>query len=405
MSSTVSKVLRQKEKYLFCEDGSKSPIKRSKGKVPDIDRALASWVRNSQKQGVPLTDANIKEKARFFATTVGNTESHVKANSTTWLEKFKQKNGISANKLVRRASETNISDSGPLGWESRTASQSTTPSGISPSSPIGAPSPSLVSMGQMEDNVKTESPDSYLDFVSGGYRESNSQSTTSLSSAYTDRGLSSFSGGTESPTAHFTFSPDTTCNQASFLPSQHSCLPPTGSSNFQRPRSQTFPSLGIDPALFAEPHDQEPITPKYHQSVTAPSSALESPDHELAQPFDMDSTLSASPVLHHSSSCGSMAPPSVTTVPTSGNGTASAPSSQCNSPTQDDARRALDTLLSYLSIAPSGLVDEGEYMAVLKLTEKLRVSGPHISVGLHRIPEQESDVVLPKMERIMGEAL
>ncbi|CAN9196467.1 unnamed protein product [Alternaria alternata] len=69
--STVSKVLRQKEKYLYQDDGSRSPIKRSKGKFPDIERALSNWARNHQRQGLPLSDAIIREKARFFAQTVG----------------------------------------------------------------------------------------------------------------------------------------------------------------------------------------------------------------------------------------------------------------------------------------------------------------------------------------------
>ena len=68
-NSTVSKVLRQKEKYLSMDDGNRSPIKRSKGRVPDIEKALSNWARNYQRAGHPLTDAMIREKAHFFATT------------------------------------------------------------------------------------------------------------------------------------------------------------------------------------------------------------------------------------------------------------------------------------------------------------------------------------------------
>lgn len=59
--STVSKVLRQKEKYLCQEDGSRSPVKRAKGRSPDIERALAVWARNrvcietDQQHNVQLT--------------------------------------------------------------------------------------------------------------------------------------------------------------------------------------------------------------------------------------------------------------------------------------------------------------------------------------------------------------
>ena len=393
----MSKVLRQKEKYLYPEDRSLSPVKRAKGgKFPDIERALANWVRRSQKEGVPLTDAAIKEKARFFAHTVGNNESHLKTNSTSWLEKFKQKNGIGAGKLMRRASETNISDSGSLNPDSAGDSAVHTPNGISPISPGNLPSPLPLSASKSDEDLKHESLNGYFTQGNEGYRLSNSQSTTSLSSAFTDTAPSSFSAGPTSPTTPFAFSPDGT--SGSWMPSQHSRLPPPG-SNFQRPRSQTFPMLGIDPS-FISSQTAEPLTPKY-LPVTAPSSALDSPIHEMPPPFAMDSAIS-SPHLHHSSSNGSMAPPSSTTPIT---GLQSPPvSSAPGSPTQDDARKALDTLLNYFNQAPNGLVDQNEYMTVLKLTEKLRLhtsNGP-LPGGLHRIAEQEGEFAAPKMEQSMS---
>lgn len=394
--STVSKVLRQKEKYLYPEDRSLSPVKRAKGKFPDIERALANWVRRSQKEGVPLTDAAIKEKARFFATTVGNNDSHLKTNSTSWLEKFKQKNGIGAGKLMRRASETNISDSGSLNPDSAGDSAAQTPNGISPISPSGLPSPSPLSASKSDEDLKHESLNGYFAQRNGGYRHSNSQSTTSLNSAFTDTAPSSFSAGPTSPSTPFAFSPDG--SSGSWIPSQHSRLPPPG-NNFQRPRSQTFPMLGIDPS-FISSQSNEPLTPKY-LPVTAPSSALDSPIHEMPPPFGMDSAIS-SPPLHHSSSNGSMAPPSSSTPIT---GLQSPPGSSApNSPTQDDARRALDTLLNFFQQAPNGLVDQNEYMTVLKLTEKLRLqssNGP-LPGGLHRIAEQDGEQSAPKMEQSMS---
>ncbi|KAH8815829.1 Tc5 transposase DNA-binding domain-containing protein [Xylogone sp. PMI_703] len=386
--STVSKVLRQREKYLFPEDRSSSPVKRAKGKFPDIERALANWVRNSQKQGIPLTDAAIKEKARFFATTVGNNENPLKTNSASWLEKFKQKNGIGGGKLTRRASETNISESASRNLESIGASSSQTSNGISPTSPSGLPSPSPLSATKSDEDIKSDSINSYLEFA-----HSNSQSTTSLSSVFTDAAPSSFSAGPTSPTAPFSFSPDG--SSGSWLPSQQARLPPPG-SNFQRPRSQTFPTLGIDPSFISN-QTAEPMTPKYNMPVTAPSSALDSPIHEMAPPFALDSAISSPPLhpLHHSSSNGSMAPP-----PT---GLQSPPGSSApSSPTQDDARRALDTLLTFFNNqGANGLVDENEYMTVLKLTEKLRLqqnNGP-LPGGLHRIAEQDCEVQSLKIDQ------
>jgi len=87
-----------------------------------------------------------------------------------------------------------------------------------------------------------------------------------------------------------------------------------------------------------------------------------------------------------------MAPPSGVQSPP---GT-SAPSS----PTRDDARRALDTLLSFFQQAPNGLVDQNEYMTVLKLTEKLRLqTNTPLPGGLHRIAEQECEAPAPKIEQ------
>jgi Tc5 transposase DNA-binding domain len=109
--STVSKVLRQKDIYLSPENHS--PVKKVKDKFPNIKTALLNWARNSKKDRTPLTDTVIKEKAQSFATAVYNND-YLEINSMSWLEKFKQKNGIRAGKLNRRALETNASDNGSL---------------------------------------------------------------------------------------------------------------------------------------------------------------------------------------------------------------------------------------------------------------------------------------------------
>lgn len=73
------------------------------------------------------------------------------------------------------------------------------------------------------------------------------------------------------------------------------------------------------------------------------------------------------------------------------------------SPTQDDARRALETFLSYMNLAgPQGLVDENEYRTVVKLTERMRQHSLSNLGGLQRIPEQESEVAAVKMDHSMS---
>lgn len=379
--STVSKVLRQKEKYLYPEDGSRSPIKRSKGKFPDIERALSIWARNYQRQGLPLSDDIIRDKARFFVTTVGSAECHTKVNSPIWLEKFKQKNQLLGAK-ARKGSDANESDCGLLP-ESKSGSE--TPNGISPISPQ-----SMVpgSPCQGHDKMKTSSPDSYLDF---SYRHTHSQSATSLISSYSDNTMvSNFSSELRSPTSPY-FSPASSCGPSPCLPSQQARLPLLAGS--LRPRRGTFPTNGPETS-YLTPSGSEPSTPKYHaQSMATP--ALESPIEELEESaLSIDSTMhqhqhpgtsTNTPNLNNSPV--SMAPPpnpsmSISPSPRIGSASASGISSPIHPPSQDEARRALEVLMSFFQHQPSG-VDPQEYITMGKLMEKLKLQGNGLPGGMH----------------------
>ncbi|KAI9824156.1 MAG: hypothetical protein M1819_000919 [Sarea resinae] len=398
--STVSKVLRQKDKYLCPDDGSRSPIKRSKGKFPDIERALSNWARNHQRQGLLLTDSIIQEKARFFATTVGNSESHVKANSSSWLEKFKQKNNLTGVKS-RKNSAGNTPDS-----TLNPDSGANTPNGVSPVSPTIMPSPSPISVTKSQDDFRTESPDNYIDF-GHAYRHSNSQSTTSLSSVFTDPAHSPFSTDPISPNSPPPFfSPDSACGPSPMIPSAHARIPPA-SSNYSRPRSQTFPMLGIEPSYISPTPSSEPLTPKYMHNPTAGAAppALESPISEMPPPLNINEALRSSPLLptqnqnntsasttNHSSPSSMQPPPTLSCLstqqhssPTSSTGLGSSPTS----PTQDEARHALEVLMKFFQQQPSGLVDPTEYVIMGKMMEKLKLQGNSLPGGLHQIPEQE----------------
>lgn len=388
VDSTVSKVLRHKDKYLGQEDRSSSPIKRTKGKGVDIEKALTNYIRNAKKTGITVTSEELKEKARLFSTTMGSTaDAYGKSNSSAWLDKFMLKHGIGQGKLMRRASETNIPDSARA---SPSLSASQPSSAISPASPSGHLSPSPLSANRSDEDK--EHMGNFMDFNSGHgtYKHANSQSTTSLNSAFTDTAASSFSGSALSPTASFSFSPDP--NVGGFLSADPSRqMPPLGgpASNFQRPRSQTFPTLDLE--YMNQNQSTEPLTPKYHVSSTAPSSALESPANEAnGPPFNMDHAVT-SPQLRHSSSNGSIAGRAANSA------TASAVGSSPSSPTQEDARRAADTLLSFIQSA--GGFDQNEYITVVRLTEKLKLhqnqlarAMSHGMGGLSRIPEGDSEM-------------
>lgn len=387
--STVSKVLRQKEKYLYQDDGSRSPIKRSKGKFPDIERALSNWARNHQRQGLPLSDSMIREKARFFATTVGNSDSHLKTSSTSWLEKFKQKNNLMGAKS-RKSSIAEESEG-----TSNPPSNAQTPGGISTTSPGGASSPSSVAMTvtKSEDHFKTESPDSYGDF-NHSHRPFHSQSNTSLSSVFTDTAPSSFSAGPTSPTSPF-FTPDSASGSNPFIGRQ----PPTGqpgSSNFQRPRSQTFPML-IGVEQYMSPPSSEAMTPKYINSTT-----LESPMADVQQPMGgVDDPMQASP---SQSVTSSMQPPPVPAVPPVTIPVQQTPQTQSTpvspgstspqTPSQDEARRALELIMCFFQQQPAGSVEPQEYVMIGKLMEKLKMkkSSDSLGVGMRRISEPDFNV-------------
>lgn len=296
---------------------------------------------------------------------------------------------------------------------------------ISPTSPNGQMSP--LSETRSDEGEDGRAHDSFnLDFT---YRANASQSTTSLTSDLRDNtGASSFSGGTMSPTGTLTFSPDP--NVGGFAVDQN-LNPRNGLSAAEfhphqqqhqqlhrEKRSNTFPSLNIDSATTNNQsnslsHQQQQMTPRHQIPLTAPSSALESPDQEiLAAPFALDTTLGSPPKLRRSGSSSSIAAarsaantpaPNSAVTSTSVESTSSPPLS----PSQDDARRAANTLLSYIQSASShGQFDQGEYMALVQLTKKLQVHQlqhpqpqhrPSIG-GLSRIPEGDSEMIhVPEM--------
>lgn len=357
-------MLRQKEKYLYQDDGSRSPIKRSKGKFPDIERALSNWARNHQRQGLPLSDAIIRDKARFFAQTVGNSESHLKANSTSWLEKFKQKNHL----MGARSRKGSIAEESE--GTSNPPSNVHTPGAISPSSPGGvSPSTATLKTKKSEENLKTESPDTY-DF-STHRRPFHSQSSTSLSSVFTDTAPSSFSAGPTSPTSLSSpfFTPDSACGPSPFMGNRQAGSGQPGSGNFQRPRSQTFPQLiGIEPYM-SPPGSSDALTPKYISN-----GALDSPMAEMPSSLSViDESMSLSPTQV----TNSMQPPPLP-VATSGlmDDKGSSNESSPTTPSQEEAARALELVMNFFQSQHAGFVVEPqEYVTIGKLMEKLRIKG------------------------------
>lgn len=382
--STVSKVLRQKEKYLFQDDGSRSPIRKGKGKFPDIERALANWARNHQKSGLPLTDSLIKEKARFFSTTVGNNESHLKTTSASWLEKFKQKNNLMGAK----------SRKGSIAEESEPASNPPsnvhTPGAISPTSPGGVASP-VVSAKQSKENLKVDNSD--VQELADHRKPFHSQSNTSLSSVFTDTAPSSFSAGPTSPTSLSSpfFTPDSACGPNPFMNNQQGRGQP-GSGNFQRPRSQTFPLLTGVEQYMSPPASSEALTPKYTGTTT-----LDSPLDEMQPSMaTIEEAMQVSPTMVTSA----MQPPPVpasSMLPSNLSLHTSMPDSMSPiPPSHEDAARALELVWTFFQQPHEDFnVEPQEYLTIGKLMEKIKLkrSSESLPSGMRRASEPQFGTV------------
>lgn len=368
-------MLRQKEKYLYQEDGSRSPIKRSKNKNPDIERALSNWIKNHQRQGLPVTDAIIKDKARFFANTVGNSDSHLKANSPSWLQKFKQKNNL----MGARSRKSSIAAEPEE--TSNPPSNAQTPGAISPISDDVSPTIAMTTKKSKE-NIKAESQDTF-DFGSPR-RPFHSQSSASLSSAYTDAANSTFSAGPTSPGSLSSpfFTPDSACGPNPFGSSRQPASGPPGSNSFQRPRSQTFPMLlGVE--QLSSPGSLDAFTTKY-----VGASGLDSPMEELASPLSViDERLSLSPsqVTH------SMQPPPLpATASTPNEEKALSAVSSPITPSQEEAAHALQLVMNFFQSQNAGFaVEPQEYVTIGKLMEKLRIKrcSESLPSGMRRVSE------------------
>ncbi|KAI6811397.1 hypothetical protein KC332_g12058 [Hortaea werneckii] len=383
--STVSKVLRQKDKYLIQEDGSKSPVKRAKGRSPDIERALAVWAKNQERKCLPLTDELIRDKARAFSATTTTTKSpdNHHALSPIWLEKFKLKHNL----MGARSRKSSLAPE-----DAESISTCHTPGGASsPSSPraLGPTSPLDLDTSRSQDAFKHESPDNYLDYTTsrGPFH---SQSATSLNSAFTDTAPSSFSPGPLSPTSPF-FTPDSGTAAAPFtaIPPQtpRRIFPATGSGNSQRPRSQTLPQL--DQYMIASV-PTETATPKHS------SEALDSPMEEGSeattgigetfQPYDMPQH--HIPAEHKATFAPPemMGPPPLPThvlTPGSARDLAS-PVHGFSLPmatTPEEALRALEIAHSFFQQQPSGFLEYDESLTMGKLMEKLRLQSRSHSIS------------------------
>ncbi|KKY21367.1 hypothetical protein UCRPC4_g03805 [Phaeomoniella chlamydospora] len=377
--STVSKVLRLKDKFLNQEDVNHSPVKKSKNRIPDIERALLVWVQNQQKTGKSINDVALREKARKFALSVGNEEVQKKVNTHTWLERFKSKYnlGVSKSKRSTDSESTTIGDS--------SSSSAHTPSGISPVSPgIVSPPMSPGNVGQM---TKAGSSESFFDF---------SERNRSDQAEYADA-LPSLPASITSPTSPFwpecsapeNFSPTNTMGKSDM----------PGGPPALRPRSLTFPNLNFETGTLLNSTQGEEITPKYADRAMS-IDPFESPvqDSPLAvNPLaTMKRNNSAPSVKADLAMMHSITAPPVPPVPRFDD-------SSTSSPTHDDAVKALEMVMTFFKNRPGISVDPQDFVTIGKLMEKLKLaqtSTMPLPGGFHPVDEGDDSPRVKKKRSI-----
>lgn len=325
-NSTVSKILRQKEKYMNLpplEDVA-SPNKKSKAKLPDFEKTLANWVRNQQKKGLPVSDDDLKKQARVFSF---SRSDQAIVSSTSWLEKFKQKNRLGQYADSTDQSTASNTDTSPLG---------------SPNSSVDVKPP----VGAIE-SLQMPSADGHIDYFDFDDK------SPRLDDVNPHAIISPLSGSVSQDDDEMTD-----------LPTDDAFQHP-GSNNL-RQRSQTLPHLGdyaapssrpttatmdskprmaraLTTSLATEPNADPPATMKRHKSV---------PDihEELSE-------------VHYSH----MHPPPMPAYSGS-----TSPISNPRSPAEDDNIKALHVIKRLLQDNP-GVADPDDYLAIGKLMEKMKL--------------------------------
>ncbi|CAG8785211.1 937_t:CDS:2, partial [Racocetra persica] len=102
--STISKILKEKKKWLVIENNetSMTTFRHNKVKFLLLDKAIQLWVEQVISGQIFLTDLIIKEKAAFFAWVLGLPDSVLKF-SNGWIYKFKKQNKLRNYRLHREA--------------------------------------------------------------------------------------------------------------------------------------------------------------------------------------------------------------------------------------------------------------------------------------------------------------
>jgi len=125
------------------------------------------------------------------------------------------------------------------------------------------------------------------------------------------------------------------------------------------------------------PHEEMEVSPL---SATDPSMHLSSRSNTIPTPITNPSPLSMAPPLTLNAN----------TSPSIGSHSPSSP------PSQDEARAALSTLMTFIKHQPNGAVDPHDYLVMGKWMHMLKLETGELPGGMHTIPMSErADGTLP----------
>lgn len=263
----------------------------------------------------------IREKALFFASTVGGPDNHQKIMSSNWLEKFKQKNCLTGS-MSRNGSVDIVSG---LESASNDNSVTQTPSVLSPVTPSDDTSPSPTSPKQEQDRVKKESIDVTYKLDGHEFSPSLSQHVKTLS---------------DSP----------------IFKSENPFSVSYGASPPKRVRSRTLPIMtsgSSSVSNVSSRHVSPKASPAFDDDAQSPTATSVAPTMKRNHSSPEIKTTMQPPPLPNSNTVSPISSP--------------------GSPTQDEARKALELVMSYFQNQPSGLGAQ-DFFTIGKLMEKLELA-------------------------------
>lgn len=329
-----------------------------------------------EKKGAPLSDDLIRQTAQAFSATSSNPDTQTTL-STSWLEKFKLKNNLMGARSRKSSLAPDDADD-----VSFTASASHTPNNASPNSQQTLSSPSAEEMhgGNHHEGMNMKHSEGFNDYSRG--TQFHSQSQTSLSTAFTDA-PSSFSPTPLSPTSPF-FTPDSAISANSFVQQpplrQMHTVPsnaPTANSNTNaasaKPRSQTLPILDHYMSDNMTNGSSSEPTPRYIASNMLESSLDDLPDPLPNLNSAVQGLHGEGGRPHTITPSDMMRPPPLPTSMSAPRSLTPSSASNMSATSPEEARKAMEVVLSFFEQQPNGYLDLQESITVGKLMEKLRL--------------------------------